>query len=187
MKKILYVSVLPLLLISAVLVGNRSFQKADKLKASVKGTAAASNPERTQWEATPAGIAYKKWERSPGGRAVFRKEEKVSAQIKGFKDIEAVVTNLSLPEGSRLGLGMMVKILDEDFILSFGLENGGSDSLDPIHKFDQLRGLKVNDKIIIRSRSVSHAPKYSFPIIAGDHIERAGKVIYERPPNKGGC
>jgi len=34
---------------------------------------------------------------------------------------------------------------------------------------------------------VSHAPKYAFPIVSGDYIEKDGKMIFQRIPNKGGC
>ena len=96
--------------------------------------------------------------------------------------MEAVVTSLSLPPGSRLGFGVMVSINGEDYILSFGPEKSTR-----ITKFQQLHDLKVNDKIIIRSHWVSHAPKYSYPIISGDYVERDSKIIYKRAPRKGGC
>jgi len=94
--------------------------------------------------------------------------------------MEAVVT--SLPPGSRSGFEVMVRINGYDYILSFGRENS--------NEFQQLHSLKVNDKIIIRSHSVfsvSYAPKYSYPIISGDYVERDGKIIYKRAPRKGGC
>ena len=55
------------------------------------------------------------------------------------------------------------------------------------NEFQQLHSLKVNDKIIIRSHSVSYAPKYSYPIVWGDYVERDSKIIYKRVPRKGGC
>ena len=91
--------------------------------------------------------------------------------------MEAVVT--SLPPGSRLGFGVMVRINGYDYILSFGREN--------YNEFQQLHSLKVDDKINIRSHSVSYAPKYSYPIVAGDYVERDSKIIYKRAPRKGGC
>ena len=93
--------------------------------------------------------------------------------------MEGVVTSLSLPPGSRLGLGVMVKIKGDDYIVSFGP--------DVNKEFEQLHTLKVNDKIIIKSRGVSKAPKYSYPIVAGDYVERGGKILYKRIPGKGGC
>jgi hypothetical protein len=132
-----------------------------------------------KWEATPEGIFFKKWESSAAGKKVYASEARIRKSIKEFSNMEAIVTSLTLPAGSRLGYGVMVRIKDEDFILSFGpaLKN----------EFDQIRGLKVNDKIVIKSHSVSHAPKYAYPIVAGDYVEREGKLLYKRIPGKGGC
>jgi hypothetical protein len=74
---------------------------------------------------------------------------------------------------------VMVRINGDDYILSFGPEKS--------NELQQLHSLKVNDKIIIRSHSVSHAPKYSYPIVSGDYVERDSKIIYKRAPRKGGC
>jgi hypothetical protein len=96
--------------------------------------------------------------------------------------MEAVVTSLSLPSGSRGGFGVMVRINGYDYILSFGRENS--------NEFQQLHSLKVNDKILIRSQSVfsvSYTPNYSYAIISGDYVERDGKIIYKRAPRTGGC
>ena len=65
--------------------------------------------------------------------------------------MEAVVTSLSLPPGSRLGFGVMVRINGDDYILSFGQENSDKNLLNFNNEFQQLRSLKVNDKIIIKS------------------------------------
>ena len=73
----------------------------------------------------------------------------------------------------------MARINGDDYILSFGLEES--------NEFQQLHSLKVNDKIIIKSHSVSYAPKYAYPIISGDYVERDSKIIYKRAPRKGGC
>jgi hypothetical protein len=96
--------------------------------------------------------------------------------------MEAVVTSLSLPSGSRSDFAVMVRINGYDYILSFGRENS--------NEFQQLHSLKVNDKIIIRSQSVhsaSYTPKYTYAIISGDYVERDGKIIYKRAPRNGGC
>ena len=134
-----------------------------------------------KWEATPDGITFKKWENSPAGKKVYASEAKIRKSLRDYTDMEAVVTSLTLPSGSRLGFGVMVKISDDDYILSFGPEQFGNS------QFEQLHSLKVNDKIIIKSHSVSHAPKYFYPIISGDYVERDGKVIYKRKPSEGGC
>ena len=168
MKKITYT-----LLLSIYLISSSAFVNFDKNKEAVKSAALK------KWEATPEGIFFKKWEASPAGKKVIESTSKIRRSIKDFANMEAVVTSLSLPTGARLGFGMMVNINGEDFILSFGPDLN--------KEFGQLHNLKVNDKIIIKSHSVSKAPKYAYPIVAGDYIERDGKVIYKRAPNKGGC
>lgn len=160
-----------LLLFSMLMLSNLAFanneSKLDN-KAALK-----------KWEATPEGIFFKKWESSAAGKKVYASEARIRKSIKEFSNMEAIVTSLKLPAGSRLGYGVMVRIKDEDFILSFGP--------DLKNEFDQIRGLKVNDKITIKSHSVSHAPKYAYPIVAGDYVERDGKLLYKRIPGKGGC
>ena len=160
-----------LLLFSMLMLSNLAFanneSKLDN-KAALK-----------KWEATPEGIFFKKWESSAAGKKVYASEARIRKSIKEFSNMKAIVTSLTLPAGSRLGYGVMVRIKDEDFILSFGP--------DLKNEFDQIRGLKVNDKIVIKSHSLSHAPKYAYPIVAGDYVERDGKLLYKRIPGKGGC
>lgn len=132
-----------------------------------------------KWEATPEGMKFKKWEASAAGKKVYAAEAKIRKSIREYTNMEAVITSLSLPPGSRLGFGVMVMLNGEDYILSFGPELK--------NEFKQLHKLKVNDKIMLKSRGVSHAPKYAYPIIAGDNIEKDGKLIFKRIPGKGGC
>ena len=159
---------MPLLLISVFVTANSENKKVTPKSEALK-----------KWEATPEGIYFKKWEASPAGKKVIESTSKIRKSINDFANMEAVITSLSLPTGARLGFGMMVNIDGEDYILSFGPD---------INKeFGQLRNLKVNDKIIIKSHSVSKAPKYAYPIVAGDYIEKNSKLIYKRKPNRGGC
>ncbi len=168
MKKAVYLLLAPVLLIAVLAFTNSS----PKSKGVTEKNAALK-----KWEASPEGISFKKWEASPAGKKVYASEAKIRKSINAFSNMEGVVTSLSLPQGARLGYGMMVKMNGEDFILAFGIESN--------NEFKQLKALKVNDKIIIKSRGVSHAPKYAFPIVAGDYIERDQKIVYKRPPNKG--
>lgn len=185
MKKIIYSLPLLLVVVSGLIFANREIKNETSKKSipkssgSVPLSAAEMKAARKNWEATPDGIMYKKWESSPAGKKVYASEAKIKKHISVSTNMEAVVTSLSLPPGSRLGFGVMVRINDDDYILSFGLEDN--------NEFEQLYSLKVNDKIIIRSHSVSHAPKYSYPIVAGDYVERDSKIIYKRAPRKGGC
>ncbi|UFH55595.1 hypothetical protein [Spirosoma sp. KNUC1025] len=178
MKKIIYALILPLVVVSGLVFANREIE-ASKKSTSKPLSAAERKAALKRWEATPDGIRYKKWEASPEGKKVYAGEAKIRKHLDSFTNMEAVVTSLSLPPGSRLGFGVMVRINGDDYILSFGTENS--------NEFQQLHSLKVNDKIIIRSHWVSHAPKYSYPIVSGDYVERDSKIIYKRAPRKGGC
>lgn len=180
MKKIIYTLILPLVVVGGLVFANREIKNEPSKKTPPKPlTAAEMKAARKQWEASPDGIMYKNWEASATGKKVYASEAKIRKQIRNFTNMEAVITSLSLPAGSRVGFGMMASINGEDFILSFGPLNS--------NEFQQLHSLKVNDKILIKSHNVSHAPKYSYPIVSGDYVERDGKLIYNRPPRKGGC
>jgi len=173
MKKIIYALILPLFVAGGLVFANHEIKNEPFKKSAPKPLSAA------EWEATPDGIKFKKWEASPEGKKVLAGAAKIRNHIRASTNMEAVVTSLSLPPGSRLGFGVMARINGDDYILSFGLENS--------NEFQQLRSLKANDKIIIRSHFVSYAPKYSYPIVSGDYVERDGKIIYKRAPRKGGC
>ncbi|HXS57200.1 MAG TPA: hypothetical protein VN726_13810 [Hanamia sp.] len=179
MKKVIYALILPLVVISGIVFANREV-KIETSKKSIPKPLSAAEREAAmkQWEATPEGIRYKKWEASPAGKKVYAGEDKIRKSLSDYTKIEGVVTSLSLPPGSRLGFGVMVRINGEDYIVKFEPEQS---------QLEQLHSLKVDDKIIIRSHTVSHAPKYSYPIIWGDYVERDGKVIFKRVPHKGGC
>jgi len=121
---------------------------------------------------------YKKWEASPAGKKVYAGAANIRNHISAFTDMEAVITSLSLPPGSRLGFGVMARIDGVDYIVTFEPEKS---------QLEQLHSLKVNDKIIIRSHYVSYAPKYAYPIVSAEYAERDSKIIYKHAPRKGGC
>jgi hypothetical protein len=182
MKKMIYVLILSLVVVSGFVFANRETKNEIFKKSTAKKLSTAEKKiALKKWEATPDGIMYKKWEVSPAGKKVYASEAKIRKSLSDYVNMEAVVTSLSLPLGSRLGFGVMVKINHDDYILSFGLEKSGS------NEFQQLRSLKVNDTIIIKSHNVSHAPKYLYPIISGDYVARDNKTIYKRAPRKDGC
>jgi hypothetical protein len=188
MKKIIYALILPLAVVSGVVFANREIKNETSKKSIPRPLSVAEGKAaRKKWEATPDGIMYKKWQASPAGKKVYAGEAKIRKSIRDYTNMEGVVTSLSLPPGSRLGFGVMVRINDVDYILSFGPEKSDKNFLNFNDEFHQLHSLKVNDKIIIKSHSVSHAPKYSYPIVSGDYVERDSKIIYKRAPRKGGC
>lgn len=198
MKKIIYVLILPLVVLSGLVFSFAPFSNSPDANRGIKNeTSKKSIPkplsatERKaalkKWERTPDGIMYKKWEVSPAGKKVYAAEAKIRKSIKEYTSMEGVVTSLSLPSGSRLGFGVMVRINNDDYILAFGPEKSDKNILNFDNEFKQLHSLKVNDKIIIKSHSVSHAPKYSYPIISGDYVGKDSEIIYKRAPRKGGC
>lgn len=179
MKKIIYVLTLLLVVVSGLVFANREIKNETSEKPISKSLSAAERKAALkQWEATPAGRMYKKWEASPAGKKVQVAEAKIGKNIKYYINMEGVVTSLSLPPGSRLGFGVMVRINGDDYIVKFEPEKS---------QLEQLHSLKVNDKVIIKSHNVSHAPKYSYPIISGEYLEWNGKVIFQHVLRKGGC
>ena len=176
MKKAIYALTISLVVVTGLVFANREIKKeAPKKEAPKPLTEAEKRAAIQQWEATPEGIKYKKWEASPEGKKVYAGAAKIGKYIREYTNMEAVVTSLSLPPGSLLGFGVMARINGDDYILRF--DN------DP----QELRSLKVNDKIIIKSHSVSYAPKYAYPIVSGEYVERDSIVMYKHPPRKGGC
>jgi len=179
MKKAIYALILPLVVVSGLVFANYKIKNENSKKATPKPLSAAEmKAGRERWEATPEGINFKKWEASPEGKKVYAGEAKIRKHLSAFTNMEAVVTSLTLPPGSRLGFGVMARINGDDYIVTFEPEKS---------QLEQLHSLKVDDKIIIRSHNVSHAPKYAFPIISGEYVERDGKVIFKRVPRKGSC
>lgn len=134
--------------------------------------------QRKKWEASPDGIRYNQWKTSADGKKVLASAAKISKHGREFSEIEAVIVSLSLPPGSRLGFGFMAQIDGEYYILNFDTQKS---------QVEALKSLKVNDKIIVRTRNVMHAPKYTYAIVKCDYVERNGKVIYKRIPSKNGC
>lgn len=179
MKKIIYALILPLVVVSGLVLANHEIKNEASEKPTPKPLSAAEREAAMKkWEATPDGIKHKKWKASPEGKKVLAGADKIRKPISAFTNMEAVVTSLSLPPGSRLGFGVMARIDGVDYIVKFEPEKS---------QLEQLHSLKVNDKIIIKSHGVSFAPRYSYPIVSGDYVERDSKIIYKRAPRKGGC
>jgi hypothetical protein len=176
MKKAIYVLILSLVVVSGLVFANREIKNETSKKSTPKPLSAAERKaELKKWEATPDGIKYKKWEASPEGKKVYAGAAKIMKYVRDYTNMEAVVTSLSLPPGSLLGFGVMARINGDDYILRFD------------NDLQQLHSLKVNDKIIIKSHTVSYAPKYAYPIVSGEYVERDSKIIYKHAPRKGGC
>ncbi|WP_298393482.1 hypothetical protein [Flavobacterium sp.] len=184
MKKIITSLVLSLVVISALLFTGCEV-KNDNAKKSDKKPLAATNAksELEKWEASPDGKMYLQWKASPAGQKVMASTNKISKSIRNFNQMKAVITSLTLPPESNLGYGIMIAIDGDDYILTFPFENTENAS----KEYAQVKNLKVNQILTIKSNSASHAPKYAYPIISGDYVELDGKVIFKRKPNKNGC
>jgi len=167
MKKVIYALILPLVVVSGLVFANREINNETIKRSTPKPLSAAEREAE-----------LKKWEESPAGKKVYAGAAKIREHLSAFTNMEAVITSLSLPPGSRLGFGVMARINGDDYIVKFEPEKS---------QLEQLHSLKVNDKIIIKGHAVSHAPKYSYPIVWGDYVERDSKIIYKRAPRKGGC
>jgi len=180
MRKVIYTLILTLVMVSGLLFANREIKNETSKKSTSRPLSADEmKAAKKKWESTPDGINFNKWKASPQGQKVLADAAKIRNHISDSTYMEAVVTSLSLAPGSRLGFGVMVRINGDDYILSFGMVKS--------NEFQQLHSLKVDDKIIIRGHSISYAPKYSYPIVSGDYVERDSKIIYKAPPRKGGC
>ncbi len=171
--------ILSFVIVGGLLLTNYESNSENTPKSTPKTlTAAESKAALKKWEASPDGIYFKKWDASPAGKKVNAGAAKIRKFVRSNANMVGVVTSLSLPEGSRLGFGVMVKIDKVDYILSLGQVS--------TRELAQLKSLKVNDKVVIRSHFVSRAPKYAYPIVNGDYLEKDSKVLYKRVA-KGGC
>lgn len=140
----------------------------------------AIQDERKKWEASPDGISYKEWEVSPEGKKVQASYDKIKKNIKEFSNMEAVVTSVTFQRENAKSSGpkwLIVSIDGENYMMQF-IPN----------EFEQLNSLKVNDKIIVRSRSAGLSPNHPYLIISGDYIEQNKKVLFKRDFSKNnGC
>ena len=179
MKKLIYALIVPLVVAGGLFYANRENKNEKSQKPIPKVLSAADRKtDREKWEASPDGIKFKEWEASPAGKKLYAAEAKIRKQIQDGSPMEAVVTSLSLPPGSRLGFGLMVRMNGDEYILTFDPEKS---------QLAQLKSLEVNHRIIIKSKVVSHAPKYAYPIVTCEYAEQDGKIIYKRVLPKDGC
>lgn len=192
MKKIIYVLILPLVVVIGLVFtfapfafgsgANREIK--NETKTSQKQLSVANSKanlyERKKWEASPDGIKYKEWEVSPEGKKVHASYYKIKKYIKAFTNMEAVVTSLTFKRASAKSSGpkwIIVKINGEEYMMQFIPKD-----------FQQLNNLKVNDKIIVRSRSAGYSSNHPYLIISGDYIARNNKILFKRDFSKNnGC
>jgi hypothetical protein len=191
MKKTIYFLILPLVVAIGLVFSFAPFADGSGANREIKNeTKPSPKPlsiadrkadldERKKWEASPDGIMYKEWEVAPEGKKVQASHDKIKKYIKAFTDMEAVVTSLTFQRnGKSSGIKwLIVRINDEEYMMQFIPK-----------EFEQLRSLKVNDKIIVRSRSAGYSPNHPYLILSGDYIARENKILFKRDFSKNnGC
>jgi hypothetical protein len=182
MKKIIYVLILPLVVVSGLVFANREIK--NETKPSPKSLSIADKitnmDERKKWEASPDGIKYKEWEVSPEGKKVYASHDKIKNSIKTFSNMEAVVTSITFQRTNAKSSGpkwLIVRINGEEYMMQFIPKD-----------FEPLKSLKVNDKIIVRSRSAGVSHNHPYLIISGDYIAQNNKILFKRDFSKNkGC
>ena len=176
-KKNIFALLLVLVVVSGVVVANRFNKKEPAKKAIQKPLSAEEMKEaRKKWEATPDGIEYKKWEASPEGKKIDASYEKIKKHFKVFSDMEAVVTSVTFQRENVQSTSpkwLIVEIEGETYMMQFIPK-----------EFEPLKSLKVNDKIIIRSRSAGFSHNHPYLILSGDYIAKDNKVLFKRVFNK---
>jgi hypothetical protein len=182
MKKTISVLILLLAVVSGLVFANREIQ--NETKPSPKPLSIAERKadldERKKWEASPDGIKYKEWEVSSEGKKVHASYDKIKKDIKAFTNMEAVVTSVTFQRANGKSSGpkwLIVSITGEEYMMQFIPKD-----------FQQLNSLKINDKIIVRSRSAGYSPNHPYLIISGDYISQNNKILFKRDFSKNkGC
>lgn len=173
MKKNIYLLILTLVVVSGLVFANHEIK--NDAKPSPKplsiGDKKVDLDARKKWEASPDGIKYKQWEVSPAGKKVHASNDKIKKYINTFTNMDAVVTSVSFRRnGKSSGIKwLIVRINGEEYMMQFTPK-----------EFQQLSSLRVNDKIIVKSRNAGYSPNHPFLIISGDYIERNNKILFKR-------
>lgn len=178
MKKTIYVLILPLVVASGLVFANREIKPSPKPLSTAERKARMVE-DKKKWEASPDGIRYKKWELSPEGKKVHASHDKIKDYIKDFSNMEAVVTSVTFQRANAKSgpKWLIVRINGEEYMMQFTLK-----------EFQQLNGLKVNDKIMVKSHSAGYSPNHPYLIVSGDYIEQNNKVLFKRDFSKNnGC
>jgi hypothetical protein len=173
LKKIMFGLFLVAVVISSVVVANNDSKKKLSKKVIQKPLNAAEiKAARKKWESSPDGIEYKKWENSPEGKKVDASYEKIKKHFKDFSDMEAVVTSVTFQRENAQSGGpkwLIVEIEGETYMMQFIPK-----------EFELLKSLKVNDKIIVRSRSAGFSHNHPYLILSSDYIAKENKVLFKR-------
>ena len=182
MRKNIYVLILPILVVSGIVIANREIK--NEIKPAKKAISIAERKsdieQRRIWEHTPEGIKYKIWENSRNGKKVRASYQKIKNHIKAFSDMNAIVTSVTFVRDRSNAYGpkwLIVNIYGEEYMMQFAPKD-----------FLKLKSLKVNDKIIVRSRYAGNSPNHPYLIISCDYISKDNKVLFKQDLSKNnGC
>jgi len=192
MKKTIYFLILPLVVVSGLVLSfapfaycsdvNRDFKNETKpsQKPISMNSPKSALEQRKKWEASPDGIKYKEWEVSLEGQKVHASHDKIKMYLKDFADMEAVVTSVTFQRENATPSGpkwLIVSINGETYMMQFSPKD-----------FQRFHNLKVNDKIIVRSRSAGYSHNHPYLIVSGDYIAQDNEVLFKRDFSKNnGC
>ena len=94
--------------------------------------------------------------------------------------MQAVVTSVTFQRENAKSSGpkwLIVRIDGDEYMMQFVPKD-----------FEKLKSLKVNDNIIIRSRSAGYSPNHPYLILSGDYIAHDNKILFKRDFSKNkGC
>ena len=164
-KKPIYLLILPLVVVSGLVFASHEIK--NETKPSPKPLSIADSMTRLD--------ERKKWEASPAGKKVYASHDKIKKSIKAFTNMEAVVTSVTFRRTGKSASirWLIVRINGDEYMMQYSPK-----------EFQQLNSLKVNDKIILRSRSAGYSPNHPYLIISGDYIERNGEILFKRDFSK---
>lgn len=169
MKKIINLLIITLAVIIGLIVTNCEIKNENKSsqKTLSKAENKANLDKRRKWEASPEGIK------------VHASHDKIKKSLKAFSNMEATVTSVTF-ERTNATSGpkwLIVKINDYEYMMQYIPKD-----------FEPLKNLKVNEKIIVRSRSAGYSHNHPYLILSGDYIEQNNKALFKRDFSKNkGC
>lgn len=182
MKKTIPLLNLLLLVVIGLVLTNCETKNETKLVSKTLSMANKKSQleEKKKWDASPDGIMFNKWKKSPEGKKIHASHDKIKKQIKDFSNMEAVVTSVTFQRENANSLGpkwLIVSINGEEYMMQFIPKD-----------FEPLKSLKVNDKIIVKSSSAGFSPNHPYLIISGDYIAKNNKILFKRDFSKNkGC
>jgi hypothetical protein len=177
LKTINYFVLVPMAILSLLIIACN--QNKESKPAPTPGSVAEKNAmqqQRKKWEASPDGKMYLAWQRSAAGKKVQASYEKIVSKLTAFSEMEAVVTSVTFERENAKSSGpkwLLVRIDNEKYMLQFSPK-----------EFQQLSSLKVNDKIIIKSRNAGFSHNHPYLILSSDYIAQQNKVLFTRKANK---